>query len=110
MAFRAASVLFAAVTVFVCVLFVRAISVHHEFRSGLFTYAMATGAASVGLWLQKSWARGIGLVVALGNVSLGILALLAGIFGKNGQVLGPGLLLAGSAVLVYVLTRPAYDG
>jgi hypothetical protein len=101
--------LFAAVTCFVMTLFVLRLVGEHEIRSGLLTYGLFTGAAAVGLWLERRWGHALGLVVALGNAGLGTLALLAVIISREGPVLGPALLLVGSIVLSYLLSRPVYS-
>ena len=68
--------LFAAVTVFILVLFVRALT-EKEIRTGLFTFAVFTAVTAIGMWRIKRWGRSLALVVAIGNVGLGALALLA---------------------------------
>lgn len=99
----------AAITVFVGVLFVRHLVADQQIRSGLATYGLFTGAAAVGLWRQRSWGRGLALVIVMGNAGLGTLALLAVIVSRRGPWLGPALLLAGSVVLGYVVSRPVFN-
>lgn len=96
-------------TVFVAVLFVRGLVNDHEIRSGLATYMLLTGATAIGLWLERSWGRGLALVFALGNCGLGALALLAVLMTRQGPWLGPALLLIGSVLLAYVVARPVFN-
>jgi len=94
--------------VFVAVLFARSLG-EREIRSGLFTYGLLTGAAAVGLWRRSRWGRSLALVIALGNVGLGALALLAVIISRRGDVLGPSVLLAVSLALAYALSRRVFN-
>jgi uncharacterized membrane protein (DUF2068 family) len=100
--------LFAAGTVFVAALFVRSLG-EREIRSGLLTYGLLTGAAAVGLWRRRRWGRSVALVIALGNIGLGTLALLAVILSRKGDVFGPGVLLVVSIVLAYGLSRRVFN-
>jgi hypothetical protein len=106
-AFRAAAVLFAGVTVFIAVLFVRALG-EREFRSGLMTYGIITAVASVGLWRQRRWGRSLALLFALANAGLGALALISVILARRGPLLGPVILLVASVAFGYVLSRPIF--
>ncbi len=99
--------LFAAVTVFILVLFVRALT-EKEIRTGLFTFAIFTAATAIGMWRIRRWGRSLALVVAIGNVGLGALALLAVVMSKEGDLLGPAILLGASLVLGFVLGRPIF--
>ena len=101
--------MFAATTVFVTVLFVRAVVGEQEIRSGLATYGALTGAAAVGMWRGRRWGRNVGLLIALGNIGLGTLATLAVILSRRGDVIGPAVLLVTSLAFAYVLTRPSFD-
>src|SRR5439155_1832339 len=101
-AFRAMAGLFAATTVFVLVLFVRALDLHHDIRTGLFTYAIFTGAATIGLWRVQRWGRSVALVIALGNAGLGALATLSWLVSRRGQLVGPLVLLVTSSLLAYL--------
>jgi peptidoglycan/LPS O-acetylase OafA/YrhL len=107
-AFAGAAALFGAGTLFVLVLFVRALT-HNTFRSGLMTYAIFTGAAAVGMWRRRRWGRGVALVVALGNIGLGTVSLLAGIVDRRSPVLGPVILLVTNVALAYWLGRPVFS-
>ncbi|HYZ94043.1 MAG TPA: hypothetical protein VFA34_16845 [Actinomycetota bacterium] len=107
-AFRAAAVLFAGTTIFVTVLFVRALG-DNEIRTGLATYGLFTGAAAVGLWLRRRWGRGLALVIAMGNMGLGTLALLSVIMLRRGNAAGPAILLASSVLLGYLLSRRIFS-
>jgi uncharacterized membrane protein (DUF2068 family) len=109
LAFRAAAVLFAATTIFITVLFIRALVVHNEIRSGLLTYGLFTGAATVGLWMRRRWGRGLALLIAMGNMGLGTLALLSVILLRQGSATGPAILLVSSIVLGYVLSRSFFS-
>jgi uncharacterized membrane protein (DUF2068 family) len=100
--------LFAAGTVFVAVLFVRSLG-EREIRSGLLTYGLLTGAGAVGLWRRRRWGRNLALVIAIGNVGLGTLALLAVILSRKGDVIGPGVLLVVSLALAYALSRGVFN-
>lgn len=106
--FRAAAVVFAAVTVFTGGLFVRALT-EREIRTGLLTYALLTGAAAVGLWRVRRWGRNVALIVAMGNIGLGTLALMAVLFSRRGSPVGPALLLVTSLVMGFALGRPSFD-
>ena len=99
--------LFGAVTVFILVLFVRALT-QKEIRTGLLTFAIFTAATAIGMWRIRRWGRSLALVVAVGNVGLGALALLAVLMSKQGNVLGPAILLGASLVLGYALGRPIF--
>lgn len=107
-AFRAAAVLFAGVTVFVGVLFVRALG-DREFRSGLLTYGIITAVASVGLWRRRGWGRSIALIFAVANAGLGALALLSVILAREGSFVGPVILLTASIAFGYALSRPVFS-
>lgn len=102
------SALFAAVTVFIVVLFVRALT-EKEIRTGLLTFAIFTAATTIGMWRIKRWGRSLGLVVAIGNVGLGALALLAVLMSKEGDWIGPAVLLVASLGLGYLLGRPIFN-
>ena len=102
------AVLFGAGTVFVAVLFVRALG-EREIRSGLATYGLLTGAAAVGLWRRRRWGRSLALVIAIGNIGLGALALLAVVISRRGDVFGPGVLLVVSLALGYGLSRSVFN-
>lgn len=108
MAFRAAAALFAAATVFIAVLFARALG-EREIRSGLLTYGLLTGTAAVGLWRVRRWGRSLGLLIAMGNIGLGTLALLAVIMSRRGNALGPALLLVTSVGLAYALSQRVFN-
>ena len=107
-AFRAAAVLFVAVTIFVVVLFVRALG-ERELRSGLLTYGIITAVAAVGLWRQRRWGRSIALLFAVANAGLGTLALLSIILAREGAFVGPLILLVASVAFGYVLSRPIFS-
>jgi hypothetical protein len=106
-AFRAVAVVFALTTIFVLVLFVRALG-HQEIRSGLFTYAIFTSIAAVGLWLERGWGRGFAIAISLGNSALGALATIAYFVDRRGQIVGPVILFVLSTLLTYLLTRPIF--
>lgn len=100
--------LFGGVTVFVGFLFARALT-EREIRSGLLTYGLITGAATVGLWLRHRWGRSVALVFALGNAGLGTLSLLSVMLARRGPLIGPAILLAASVVLAWALSRPVFS-
>ena len=100
--------LFAAVTVFILVLFVRALT-EKEIRTGLFTFAVFTAVTAIGMWRIKRWGRSLALVVAIGNVGLGALALLAVLMSREGDWIGPAILLVASLGLGYLLGRPIFN-
>jgi hypothetical protein len=100
--------LFAAVTVFIVVLFVRALT-EKEIRTGLLTFAIFTAATTIGMWRIRRWGRSLALVVAIGNVGLGALALLAVLISREGGWIGPAILLVTSLGLGYVLGRPIFN-
>jgi hypothetical protein len=105
---RAASTVFAAGAVLCTVLFVRALG-QREIHSGLFTYGVACVAAAIGLWRGRRWGRNLGLIMAMGNLGLGTLALLSVILSRRGPVVGPIVLLVVSLVVSYWLSRPWFD-
>ncbi len=90
-------------------LFVYQLVDKEEIRSGLFTYAVFTGAATVGLWRVRRWGRNVALVIAIGNMGLGTLALLAVLLSREGSWPGPAVLLVVSLVAAYLLGRPVFD-
>jgi hypothetical protein len=100
--------LFAAITVFIAVLFARGLG-RGEIRSGLFTFGLVTGIATFGLWRRRRWARGVALVIALGNAGLGTLSLLSVIIVRDGPLLGPALLLVGSVALGIALSLRVFN-
>ncbi len=95
-------------TVFIGVLFVRALG-EHEIRSGLAMYGTFTGAAAFGLWRRQRWGRSLALVIAMGNIGLGGLSLLSVIMSRRGPVAAPAILLGASLVLGYVVSRPVFS-
>jgi uncharacterized membrane protein (DUF2068 family) len=101
-------VLFGAVTIFIAVLFARALG-EREIRSGLATYGLMTGATAVGLWLRRRWGRNLALLIALGNIGLGTLGVLAVILSRRGDALGPALLVVTSLALAYALSRRVFN-
>lgn len=102
--------LFVVWTAFVAGLFVYEIVHRHQVRSGLLMYGTFTGAAAYGLMRLRRWARGLALVVALGNASLGSLALLSALASKHRDSLwGPALLLAANIVVGYILGRREFN-
>ncbi len=101
------SVLFAAVAIFVGVLFVRALG-EKEIRTGLLTYGLLCAATAVGMFRLRRWGRSLALVMAMGNAGLGTLSLLAVVIARRGPYLGPTILLVVSVVLAYVLSRPVF--
>ena len=107
-AFRGMAVLFAAVTVFIGVLFVRALG-EREIRSGLATFALLSAATAIGLWRVRRWGRSLALLMALGNAGLGTLSLFAVLIARRGPLLGPAILLAASVVLAYALSRSVFE-
>lgn len=107
-AFRAAAGVFAVTAVFVGVLFVRALT-EREIRSGLFTYGAMCVATAIGLWRMRRWGRNLALIIAMGNIGLGTLALLSVMLARRGPVVGPVVLLVISLAMSYWLSRPAFD-
>lgn len=72
-------------------------------------FTLLTGAATVGLWRRRRWGRSLALVIALGNIGLGTLALLAVILSRTGDMIGPSVLLVVSLILAYVLSRRVFN-
>ncbi len=100
--------LFAAVTLFILFLFIRALT-EKEIRTGLFTFAIFTAATTIGMWRIRRWGRSLALVVAVGNVGLGALALVAVLTSNEGGWIGPAILLVASLGLGYMLGRPIFN-
>jgi uncharacterized membrane protein (DUF2068 family) len=96
-------------TAFVAGLFVYEIVHRHQIRSGLLMYGTFTGAAAYGLWTIHRWGRGLALVVALGNASLGSLALLSALASRHrDSVWGPVALLVVNIAVGYYLGRSVF--
>ena len=108
LAFRAASVLYAATTIFFAVLFVRALG-RHEIRSGAFSYGLFTAITAVGLWMQRAWGRSIALVIALGTSALGAFAVLSSVIAHQGRLIGPMIVFLVSTLLTYLLSLPIFN-
>ena len=108
MAFRIAAAFFAATTVFMATIFVRALG-EREIRSGVLTFALASGAAAIGLWRRTRWGRGLALVMALGNAGFGTLAVLSVIISGRGSLPGPIVLLIVSTAVAYLLSRRVFE-
>jgi uncharacterized membrane protein (DUF2068 family) len=103
-----AAALFTAATAFFAALVVYEIQRRHEFRSGLLTYGVFTGAAALGLYRLKAWGRSVALLIALGSAGLGTLVLLSTILEQKGPVLSPSALLIASIAVAYWLSRPSF--
>lgn len=89
-------------------LFVRALG-EREIRSGLFTYGAMCIATAIGLWRCRRWGRNLALIVTMGNLGLGTLALLSVLMSRRGPVIGPVFLLVLSLVMSYWLSRPVFN-
>lgn len=92
---------------FVAVLFVRALG-QNTIRSGLFTYAAMCLATAIGLWRVRRWGRNLALIVTMGNLGLGTLALAAVLMSRRGDVATPLVLLLVSLAVSYWLSRPVF--
>jgi len=95
--------LFSLGTAAVVSLFVWELIHRHEIRTGLALIALITGAAAYGLWRLRTWARGLGLFVALANSGLGAVALLSAFASHRAGKLVPAVLLGASMVIGYLL-------
>lgn len=107
-AYRAAAAGFFAAALFVGALFVRALT-RGEIRSGLFTYGVLALAVSIGLWLRTHWGRNLGLIMAVGNIGLGAIALLSVILSRDGSPVIPIVLLILSVGAGYAISRPVFN-
>jgi uncharacterized membrane protein (DUF2068 family) len=104
------SALFILWTSFVAVLFIYELVHRHQIRSGLLMYGTFTGAAAYGLWTMRRWARGLALVVVLGNASLGSLALLSALASRHrDSLMGPAALLVVNIAVGYYLGRAVFS-
>jgi hypothetical protein len=107
-AFRAMAALFWLGTAAIAGAFVYEIFHRHQIRTGLVLIALFTGVAAYGLWTLRSWARGLGLFVALAMSGLGAVALFAAIASHRGKVV-PGVLLVASMAVGYVLGMSVFS-
>jgi len=101
--------LYAAGTLTIAGVFVFEIFHRHEIRSGLIFIALITGAAAYGLATLRSWARGLGVFVALAMAGLGALALLNTFTTHRGGFVVPVILLVSSAIVAFVFSTPLFD-
>jgi hypothetical protein len=85
-------------------LFVWEIVHRHQIRSGILLIALLTGAAAYGLWMLRSWGRGVALFVALAMTGVGAVALFTSIASHKGKVV-PAILLGSSMAVGYVLGK-----
>ena len=86
--------MFTAATVFFVALFVYELVAKDEIRTGVATYALLTGAGSVGLWRMRTWGRSLALLVTLATAGLGTLTLLSVIISRDGSPIVPSIVLA----------------
>ncbi len=106
-AYRAAAVVFALITVYPLVLFVRGLT-EQQVRTGALLYASVTGTITVGLRFYKGWARVLALLFALTNAGLATLALLAVMLDGRGSPVGPAVALMINVGLAWAFTRPVF--
>jgi hypothetical protein len=81
----------------------------HQIRSGLMFIALLTGAAAYGLATLRSWARGMGVFVALAMAGLGAIALLSALSTHHGGKIVPIVLLGSSVLVASVFATRVFD-
>jgi peptidoglycan/LPS O-acetylase OafA/YrhL len=108
LAFLTAAALFAVATVFFVLLFLYELVEKDEIRTGVATYALMTGAATVGLARAREWGRQFALLVTLASAGLGTLTLLSVIISRDGSPVVPAIVLVLSSAFAYWLSRPAF--
>jgi hypothetical protein len=95
---------YAAGTAVLAGLFVWEIVHRHQIRTGILLIALISGAAAYGLWMLRSWGRGVALFVALAMTGVGAVTLLTSVTAHKGKVV-PAILLAASMAVGYVLGK-----
>ena len=103
------SALYALGTLAIAGVFVFEIFHRHEIRGGLLFIGLITGAASYGLATLRSWARGLGVFVALGMAGLGAVALLSAFSTHHGGKVVPIVLLTASGLVAFVFATRVFD-
>ena len=108
-AFRTAASIFTIGTAVFVVLFVRAIVVHGEIRTGIATYGLITGLSAFGLWRRRSWGRSLALLITLASAGLGMLTLFSVVFAREGSLVVPAIVLVLSVAVATWLSRPTFE-
>jgi hypothetical protein len=103
--YRAGAGVFVAATAFFVWFFVYELAKRDEIRSGIATYALLTGLTAGGLLARRSWARSLGLLLALATAGLGTLTLLTAVMARDGSFVVPAVTLVVSAGTAYLLAR-----
>lgn len=103
--YRAGAGLFTAATAFFVWFFVYELMKRDEIRSGIATYALLTGLTAAGLLARRSWARSLGMLLALATAGLGTLTLLTAIMAREGSFVVPAITLVVSIGAAYMLAR-----
>jgi hypothetical protein len=101
--------LYAFGTLAIAAVFVFEILHRHEIRGGLLFIGLITGAATYGLATLRSWARGLGVFVALGMAGLGAVALLSTLSTHRGGKIVPIVLLGASMLVAFVFSTRVFD-
>ncbi len=102
--------LYALLTVYFAVVVARALADHPpELRGANLGFAMFTAAATCGLWICAEWGRLLGLIMALGTSSLGVLAIISVAVSHHGSMPGWIFVFVVSTALTYVLTRRIFN-
>jgi uncharacterized membrane protein (DUF2068 family) len=110
LAFRAVAFVYAATTILFSVIFVRYVVRHpHVIRSAVLGYAILAAATAYGLWRERDWGRGLGLIMALGTSALGVIETASIIVSHHGPLAGSIVLLVVSTGLTYVLSRRIFN-
>lgn len=103
------AVVYALGTLAIAGVFVFEIFHRHQIRGGLMFIALMTGAASYGLATLRSWARGLGVFVALAMAGLGAVALFSAFASHHGGKVVPAILLAASMLVGFIFGTPLFD-
>ena len=109
LAFRAAAGVFGAATAFFVWLFVYELVAKEQIRTGIATYGLVIGIASVGLWQVRKWGRSLALFISLASAGLGTLTLLSVIFSRDGSWIVPVIVLVASVASAFWLSRPIFE-
>jgi uncharacterized membrane protein (DUF2068 family) len=110
LAFRAVALIYAALTVYFAVVVGRALTHHpHVIRGANLGYAVFAAATAYGLWVGTQWGKTLGLIMALGTSSLGVIAIVTVVFSHHGSLIGWIAVFVISTALTYVLSRPIFN-
>jgi uncharacterized membrane protein (DUF2068 family) len=110
LAFRAVALIYAATTVLFAVVFVRYVVRHpHVIRSAVLGYGILSAATAYGLWRERDWGRGLGLIIALGTSALGVIETASILVSHHGPLVGSIVLFVVSTGLTYVLSRRIFN-